>query len=144
MVPCHIYLAEINKLGHTPKILNTKTNWVDNKNATMKFPKTLAWTKDDGTECASSYIRVSSDRPATNYDGAEYSRFLYGMGQDNHEPLHASALSVQQPFNKMGDGPKRRASDTAPSNQDLEIAQVDLEDHTRRVGGQRNDRRRSF
>ena len=43
-------------------------------------------------------------------------------------------MSVQQPFNKMGDGPKRRASEAAPSNQDLETAQVDLEDHTRRVG----------
>ena len=85
----------------------------------MKFSKAPAWTKDDGTECATNYIWLQSDRPAADYDGAEYSRYLYGMGQDNnHVPLHASALSVQQPFNKLGDGPKRRASEAAPSSEE--------------------------
>ena len=41
------------------------------------------------------------------------------MGQDNnHVPLHASALSLNQPCNKLGDGPKRRASETVPRSQD--------------------------
>ena len=90
-----------------PKIVHTKTVWVDDKNVRIKFPKAAAWTKEDGTECATNYIRFQSDRSETNYNAAQHSRDLYGMGQSNdHVPLHASALSLNHPFNKLGDGPK--------------------------------------
>ena len=100
-----------------PKIVNTKTVWVNKKNVSIKFPKATAWTKDDGTECATNYIRVQSDKPETDYDAAQYSRDLYGMGQNNdHVPLHASALSLNQPCNKLGDGPKLSVQLCSPYN----------------------------
>jgi len=101
------YLSDIDNLKCMPKIVNTKTVWVNDKNVRIKFPKAIAWTKEDGTECATNYIRFQSDRSETNYDAAQHSRDICGMGQRNdHVPLHASALSLNHPNNKLGDGPK--------------------------------------
>ena len=127
------------------KFLCQKTEWIGNKNVKMYYPPALSWTEG---ECDGALFAMRLNERQSNefkdnskglgyynfaskgvehcssfYDMTEHShhdsRDLYGMGQDNnHVPLHASALSLNQPCNKLGDGPKRRASEAAPRSQD--------------------------
>ena len=103
------------------KFLCQKTKWVGNRNIKMYYPPALSWTE---LECDDALVAMRLDEGQSNAlkdnsKGVEYCSSLHDMTERSHHvSLHSSAVSLNQPYNWQGDGPKRRVSEIAPSNED--------------------------
>jgi len=111
------YLEEIRVTKSMTKFLRQKTEWIGNKNVKMYYPPALSWTEDECMEQLSAmrWNERQTNEFKDNSKGVEYYNFaskrmeycnsLHDMTEHSHHvPLHASAVSVQQPFIQLARG----------------------------------------
>ena len=125
------YLEAIHMTKSMTKFLCQKTEWIDNKNVKMYYPPALSFnehydsrgrgkfmTEDECEDLEPAHsVKISMMKVRSSSGREQCSKSSSGQ-DNNHVQLHASALSLNQPCNTLGDGPKRRASKTDPRSKD--------------------------